>query len=358
MTTTADPDALKAYSFTLFSKLDGALTSVMVHLGDRLGLYRALADLDRPVTSAELAEATGLHERWLREWLCNQGAAKLLAWDEDGRFWMTPEAVAVLANPDHPAFGLGMFGRLPTTIGLADRVAESFKTGIGYDYDTGGPDAAAGIERSFAPWYKNFLVPVALPAMDDVVAKLEAGAVAADIGCGAGVAVLTLAKAFPKSEFHGYDISQHALERAEAKRAEAGLANAHFHQARTDPLPDDHSVDLVTMFDCLHDMSHPAAAVAATRAAIKPDGTWLLVDIKGRDTFAQNVQKNPMASMMYATSIMSCMASALSEPGGAGLGTLGLPESRAREFAEAEGFTRFRKLSIDHPVNAFYEIRP
>ena len=361
--TEIDPDKLKAYSFLLFSKLEGAMTSGMVHLGDRLGLYRALAEAPAEGwTSQQLADAAGLDERWVREWAHNQAAAKLLQWSEDAdgveRFSMSPEATAVLSDPEHPAFGMGMFHRLPQTMQTLVPIAESFRSGIGLDYDAFGPEGAAGIERSFAPWYRNFLVPVALPALDGVVARLEEGAKAIDIGCGAGIAVNTMAAQFPHSTFDGYDISEHALERAESSRAERGLANARFHNARRDPIPADGSVDFVTTFDCIHDMTDPVGMMDAIRAAIKDDGVWLLVDIKGRDSFAENVEKNPMASMMYGVSVMSCMSSALSEPGGAGLGTLGLPESLARTMTAEAGFTRFRRLAIDNPVNAFYEVRP
>ncbi len=271
---------------------------------------------------------------------------------------MSPEAVAVLSDPDHPAFGMGMFHRLPQTMQTLEPIAESFRTGIGLDYDAFGPEGAAGIERSFGPWYRNFLVPVALPALDGVVPRLEEGARAIDIGCGAGIAVLTMAAQYPKSTFDGYDISEHALARAEAARAEKGLENAGFHDARRDPIPSESSVDFVTTFDCIHDMTDPVGMMETIRAAIAPDGVWLLVDIKGRDSFAENIEKNPMAPMMYGVSVMSCMSSALSEPGGAGLGTLGLPESLARSMTADAGFTRFRRLAIDHPVNAFYEVRP
>ena len=354
-----DPDRLKLYSFTLFTKLEGAVTTGMVYLGDHLGLYTALAEAGEPLTSTELAARSGLHERWVLEWGRNQAAAKLVEADEAGTsFWLTPEAAAVLATPGHPAFGMGMFGRFPTFMDLLKGLPDSFRSGIGQDYDAHGPDGAAGIERSFEPWYRNFLVPVGLPALDGVVPKLEAGATVADVGCGGGVAVRLMARTFPNSTFHGYDISQHALIRAEQRRADEGLTNARFHDARKDPLPADHSLDLVTTFDCIHDMTHPQEAMAAIRDAIADDGTWLLVDIKARETYAENVTKNPMAALMYGMSVMSCMSSALSEPGGAGLGTLGLPESKARAMTEAAGFTRFRKLDIDHPLNAFYEVRP
>ena len=206
-----------------------------------------------------------------------------------------------------------------------EALPESFRTGLGYDYDAHGPEAAIGMERSFEPWNRAHFVPTVLPTMDGVQAKLEAGARVAEIGCGAGGAVLMLAEAFPASEITGYDISRHALERAAARQREAGLENAAFHDPREDPLPPDHSIDFVLTFDCLHDMTDPQGVMSLIRGAVADDGTWLLVDIKARDTLAENMTRNPMAPMMYGISVLSCLSSALSEPGGAGLGTLGLP---------------------------------
>lgn len=358
MSGTPDPDLLKLYSFQVFQKLEGAVTAGMIHLGDQLGLYRALADAGEPIGSAELAARTGLHERWVREWAYNQAAAKLIGCDEDERFSLSPEAAAVLASPDHPAFGMGMFHRLPQTMGALEDMPDSFRSGLGHDYDAHGCQGAVGIERSFEPWNRAFLLPVVLPAVEGVVERLTAGARLADVGCGTGSAVLQMAEAFPASTFVGYDISQHALGRARERLAERGLPNASFHDPRVQGLPEDGSLDIVTTFDCIHDMTHPAEVIRAIRASLRPDGVWLLVDIKARDTFAENALKNPMASLMYGISVLSCMSSALSAPDGAGLGTLGLPESKAREFAADAGFTRFRKLDIDHSVNAFYEVRP
>jgi 2-polyprenyl-3-methyl-5-hydroxy-6-metoxy-1,4-benzoquinol methylase len=358
----ADPDALRFFSFTVFSKLEGAVTAGMIHLGDRLGLYSALASADGSMTTAELAASCGLHERWVREWAHNQAAARIILCDdpseEPARFGLSPEGVAVLASPEHPAYGMGMFHRLPRTMESLDRLPEAFRTGIGYDYDSHGSDGAVGIERSFEPWNRSFLLPVVLPALDGVVEKLEAGIRVADVGCGAGGAVMLMARRFPRSSFIGYDISVHALERARARRAEEGLDNVEFVDPRDDTLPSDGSVDLVTTFDCIHDMTRPAEMMAAIRRAIAPDGHWLLVDIKAQDGFGANMERNPMASMLYGISVMSCMSSAMSEPGGAGLGTLGLPAGLAESMARDAGFGRFRRLEVEHSVNAFYEIRP
>jgi 2-polyprenyl-3-methyl-5-hydroxy-6-metoxy-1,4-benzoquinol methylase len=352
-----DPEKLKATLGLVFGSLGGAMTSAMICLGDRLGLYRALGD-GRAVTSRELAEATGLVERWVREWLYQQAAAGVLEHRGGEKFALSPEGAAVLADENHPAFGAGFFSHLPQTLAVVDRLPEAFRTGLGLPYDAFGPEGAAGIERGFAPWFRSMLVPVALPRLPGVVDALRRGAVAADVGCGAGVAVLELAKAFPASTFHGYDISAHALERAGANQTQFGVRNARFHDARREPLPANASFDFVTAFDCLHDMAHPERTLAAVRKAIRDDGVFLICDIKARDTFDENVKRNPMAAMMYGTSVLTCMSSALSEADGLGLGTLGFPESLARKMTAEAGFTRFEPIDFGHPVNAFYVVRP
>jgi 2-polyprenyl-3-methyl-5-hydroxy-6-metoxy-1,4-benzoquinol methylase len=353
-----DPDRLKAFAKHVFGHLEGAMTSAMIHLGDRLGLYRTLAEIAAPVTSAELAEKTGLHERWLREWLHAQGAAGVLDYAGDERFELSPEAAAVLADERHPAFGCGMFSSLPDTIAVVEKLPEAFRTGVGLAYDAFGPEGARGVERGFAPWYRALLVPMALPRVPGLLPALEAGIQVADVGCGGGVALIEMAKAYPSSEFHGYDISKFALTRAEENRAEAGVENVAFHDPREQPLPDDGRFGFVTTFDCLHDMTDPARVMRQIRAAIAPDGTWLIADIKAKDGYEANVEHNPMAALMLGTSVLSCMSSALSEPGGLGLGTLGFHEGLARQMTKEAGFEQFETLDLGHPVNAFYVVRP
>jgi 2-polyprenyl-3-methyl-5-hydroxy-6-metoxy-1,4-benzoquinol methylase len=353
-----DQKKLQMFSFLIFTKLEGAVTTGMIHLGDKLGLYAAMRAADEPLHSDELARRAGLHERWVREWAYNQAAARIIDCDDDERFSLSEEAVAVLATPDHPAYGMGMFHRFPNTMDTLRAMPESFRTGLGYDYDSHGPEAAVGIERSFEPWNRTYLLPVVLPALEGVTGRLAAGTTAADVGCGAGGALLLMAGAFPNSRFLGYDISHFALVRAEEKRLQADASNVSFHDPRVEPLPADGSVGFITTFDCIHDMTHPFEMMRTLRQAIAPDGTWLLVDIKAHDTFALNASENPMASLMYGVSVLSCMSSAMSAPDGAGLGTLGLSAAKAEEMARAAGFSRFRRLDIDHPVNAFYEIRP
>jgi 2-polyprenyl-3-methyl-5-hydroxy-6-metoxy-1,4-benzoquinol methylase len=357
MSQTIDPEALKAYLNLCFGALGGAMTSAMIYLGDRMGLYRALAGAG-PTSSHDLAKRTGLDERWLREWLHQQGAAGVLAHRGGDRFELSAEGALVLVDETHPANGVGFFSQLPQMLAIAEQLPESFRSGLGLPYDALGPEGARGIERGLAPWFRALLVPFALPRVPGVVPRLEQGTLVADVGCGAGVALLEMAKAYPRSEFHGYDISAHALERAEANRRERGVANAHFHDARVEPLPEDGRYGFVTTFDCLHDMTDPAGMMKRIRAALADDGVWFVADIKAQPSYEANVAKNPMASMMYGTSVLTCMSSALSEPGGAGLGTLGLHAELARSMAEAAGFRSFETLDLGHPVNAFYVAKP
>lgn len=357
-----NPDALKMFSFVVFSKLEGAVTAGMIHLGDRLGLYAALAESSTGETSASLASRTELHERWVREWLHNQVAAHLVSCDDMGAsdpvFRLSPEAVAVLASPDHPAYGMGMFHRLPQTMDALKHMPEIFATGIGRDYDSHGPEGAVGIEKSFEPWNQNFLIPAVLPTMPGLVDTLNAGAKVADIGCGAGGLSLLLGKTFPQSSIIGFDISQFALSRANERLTETGLSNVSFADPRSTPIEEDGSYDFICTFDCIHDMTHPTEMMKTIRRALKDDGRWLLVDIKAHDSLELNVTKNPMASLLYGISVLSCMSSAMSSPDGEGLGTLGLPATKAEDMARAAGFRHFARLDIDHSVNAFYEIRP
>lgn len=352
-----DPERIKDLSLHVFSLLSGAVVSGMIYLGDRLGLYQALSQ-GGPQTSEELAASTGLSERWVREWLYNQAAARLLTYHPDGRFELSTEAALILADETSPFFAAGGFHSLPQQFAVLEQLPESFRTGIGLPYDAFGPEGAVGIERFLAPWFRTFLVPLALPALDGVVDKLRKGAKVADIGCGAGVALLEMARAYPQSRFHGYDISRHALSRAEANRIATGVANVTFHDASHDRLPADASFDLITSFDCIHDMTHPQEVMRAIRAAIRPDGTWFLADIKSKPTFEENCERNPMAAMLYGMSVLSCMSSALSAADGAGLGTLGFTEALAKDMSAAAGFSRFQRHEFDNPVNAFYEVRP
>jgi 2-polyprenyl-3-methyl-5-hydroxy-6-metoxy-1,4-benzoquinol methylase len=351
-----DPDALKLFSFTVWSYKMGEQVSLMIHLGDRLGLYRALAGAGE-VTSEELAGRTGLDERFVREWLHGQAAANLLTRHPDGRFELSDVQAAVLADEEGSiAFAAGAFrGGVPPHV--VDRIAQSFRTGLGLTYEEQGPDAAAGLARMTAPWSRLALIDVILPALDGVVPRLEQGIDVVDVGCGAGVTLTTIATAFPAARCVGYDASGSAVGLAQQRASELGLHNVEFRHAAAEHLPVEPSFDLVLTFDCLHDMARPDLAAAAIRRAIRDDGTWLIKDIKCTGDFERD-RRNPMLAMLYGFSVASCLQSARSEPDGLGLGTVGLHPGRAEQLVRDAGFTRFAKHDLDDPANLYYEVRP
>jgi 2-polyprenyl-3-methyl-5-hydroxy-6-metoxy-1,4-benzoquinol methylase len=353
------PDEMQSALFALqvWKYKEGEVVSLMIHLGDRLGLYKAMAG-QGPMTAPELAAATGLHERWLLEWLRSQAAASLIETPDGDRFELKPEAADVLVEDVGSLwFAAGAFQGGVASPDVVDRLADAFRTGIGLSYDDLGPSAAHTVERMLGPWSRLALVPVVLPALDGVVARLSRGARVADVGCGSGVALLTMAEAFPNSRFEGYDPSEHAIHRAAVKLDAGNLSNVAFHQAGANDLPAEPTFDLVLTLDCLHDMPRPAEALAAIRRCIKGDGTLLVKDIRAGVTWDEN-QRNPLLALMYGTSVSTCMSSALSESGGAGLGTLGLHRELAEEMCREAGFTTFTLHDFEDPANFYYEVRP
>ena len=350
-----DPNAVKLFSFKVWTYKMGEQVSLMIHLGDRLGLYQAMAGRG-PLSSQGVADATGLHERFVREWLLGQAAAGLIDRTPNGDFEVTHVQAAVLADEHNSiAFASGAFrgGIEPLVI---DRIVDSFRTGIGVTYEQQGPSAAAGLARMTGPWSRLALVSTVLPALDGVVGKLRAGASVVDVGCGGGVMLTTLAKAFPNAQCVGYDPSAAAIELATGRAADMGLDNVSFVQAGGEDLPAGSDFDLVVTFDCMHDMAFPGRTAAAIRRAIATDGTWLIKDIRSTGDFDRD-RRNPLLPMFYGFSVTSCLQSAMSEPGGVGLGTLGLHAAAARELSEAAGFSRFTTHDLDDAANLYYEVR-
>lgn len=353
-----DLEELQAFSGLVWGYKQGQMVAFMIELGDRLGYYRAL-DGAGGLTAAELAERTGTHPRWALEWLRSQAAAKLLVYAEDDgveRWSMSPTAALVLAREGEVTFAAGAM-QLPRPADFTDRLVGSFRSGIGLTYDELGVECTHHVERMLGPWARALVVPVVLPALDGVLAKLDAGALVADVGCGAGLVLELLGTAFPRSTFHGYDLSQHAIDAARARAAAAGLGNVEVFRARGEELPADGRYDLVLTFDCIHDMVRPDLTIAAVRRALAEDGTWLCKDIRSSASFADNL-RNPMLATMYASSIVTCMSSAMSEPGGLGLGTLGFNPVVAERMARDAGFTRFTTHDFPDPANLYYEVRP
>ncbi len=351
-----DPDEVSRFAFRVWSYKQGEMVSLLIHLGDRLGLYRALEGAGN-VSADELASRTGLHPRWLREWLRGNAAAELLVSEDGERFELTAVGAMVLTREeDSLQFAAGAFGPPPDPA-LVDDLANAFRTGTGLPYDRHGSAGVHQTERMLGPWARLSLVPTIVPALNGVHDRLAAGTLVADVGCGAGVALTTLAAAYPQSSFHGYELSRLAVERARTRVAEAGLTNVEIIDRRAEELPDKGDYSLVLTFDCLHDMTRPDAAAVAIRRSIADDGTWLVKEIRCDDTWAGN-RRNPMLAMFLGFSIASCMSSALSEPDGAGLGTIGLPPRGLERLASEAGFTRFQVHDFDDPANLYYEIRP
>lgn len=350
-----DPDKLKRFSFSVWNYKQGEMVSLMIHLGDRLGLYRAM-DGAGPLTAEDLAERTGLKERWLREWLFGQAAAGLVDYGEGDRFELSAEGSVVLADEQNILFAAGAFST-PTPPEIVDKLAKAFQTGIGLSYQELGPNAAHRTERMLGPWTRNALVPELIPRLEGVQEKLDRGALVADVGCGGGIAIATLAASFPNSNFHGYDPSSHAIDRCKDKIRSEKLENLETFVAGGESLPDEQVYDFIITFDCIHDMAHPAEVISAIHRSLKPDGTWLIKDIRSYGNFETN-RKNPMLAMFYGFSVSACMSSALSEPDGAGLGTLGFNPDVAESMTRSAGFTHFKLHDIDDPTNLYYEVRP
>lgn len=353
---TIDKDKLRNFSATVWGYKQGEMVSLLIQIGDRLGLYRAL-DGAGAISAKDLAEKTGLKERWLLEWLRGQAAARLVHYHDDDLFELSAEGALVLADEEGSlSFAAGAFtgGTPPDTV---DKLVEAFSTGIGLSYEDLGPNAAHRTERMLGPWTKQEFVPNILPALDGVSEKLQAGAIAADVGCGGGVALIAMATAFPNSEFHGYDPSVHAIARCQSKVNELKLTNVKLFTAGGEALPEAPTYDFVITFDCIHDMTHPAEVIKAIRGTLKNDGTWLIKDIRSHPDFKENLN-NPFLAMFYGFSVSACMSSALAEADGAGLGTLGFNPVVARTMVTDAGFTRFKKHDFNDPSNLYYEARP
>ncbi|MDW3219105.1 MAG: class I SAM-dependent methyltransferase [Acidimicrobiales bacterium] len=354
MRTELDLEKLGETVQQLYRYKQGEVMSAIVHIGNRLGLFDALAANDGAM-SESLAATTGLHERWVREWLHAVAAAELAEHD-DGRFTLTPEAKATLTEPDHPAAVGGVFGP-PITHREIDRTVEAFATGIGMTWDEHGADTCHFQAAMGAAGQKTWLVPVILDSIEGMTQRLTEGASVVDIGCGAGVAASAIAAAYPASTVIGMDPSRHAIDAAQARATEAGLTNLSYRQGVFDNLADLDGVDLLLTLDVIHDLPRPGDAVRAARSCLADDGVWFVADIKTRGGLEDN-RKIPVLPLMYGMSILYCMSSAMSEPGGAGLGTLGLTEPVFGELTAAAGFGSVdaREFDVD-PLNRYFEVR-
>jgi len=347
---TAHP-AIEEFAHKALGDVAGALTASLVVIGDKLGLYKALAK--GSATPVELATRTGTTERYVREWLNAQAAAGYVTY-EGGRYTLPAAHAACLADEESPACVLGAFQAMTAAMRANGKVSEGFKSGCGVGWHEHDPDLFVGVERFFRPGYNAHLVSEWIPALDGVQEKLERGARVADIGCGLGASTIILAKAFPRSKFVGFDYHGPSIERARERARAAGVADrVRFEVAAAKAFPGDH-YDLIAFFDCLHDMGDPVGAARHVRQALAPDGTWLLVEPFANDRVEENL--NPVGRLFYSVSTLVCTPASLAQEVGLALGAQA-GEGRLREVLEQAGFTRIRRAT-ETPFNLVLEARP
>ena len=331
-----------------------ALHATTVVIGDKLGLYRALADLG-PTDAAGLAAATGCDTRLVQEWLDAQFVSVYCQFSgQTSRYWLSPEQAAVLADPTSPAFMVGSMTLAASTAKDEEKVREAFRTGNGLGWHEHHHDLFHGTERLFRPGYVANLVSQWIPALDGVAERLTGGATVADLGCGHGASTILLAQAYPASTIHGFDYHPASIDVARKRAAEAGVADrVRFEVASAQDFPGT-GFDLVCIFDALHDMGDPAGAAKHIREALAADGTWLLVEPMAGDGVEDNA--NPVGRIFYAASTCICTPAAQSQPGGFALGAQ-VPEATWADVVAAAGFSRFRRAT-ETPFNRIFEARP
>lgn len=361
MTTDSAPaintEALNRTVGLLVGDLSSSLAAALIYIGDRNGLWAAL-DGAGWTTPEELAHTTGQAPRYLREWLSAMTCAGYVTYDPDaGRFSLPAESAFCLANPDSPAFFSGLFQMVPTNVRNASKVADAFKTGRGVPQSEYGEEFWQGFERFTRAQFLNHLVQDWIAGIEGLDAKLQSGIRVADVGCGNGQAVLLLAQEYPQSTFVGYDNYELAIENALARANDAGLSDRvrfELHDV-VQGVPEQY--DLVTLFDVVHDMVHPASALAAIHEALAPDGVLLWTEFNLSGNLTENLA-NPLnlGKFGYSASTLYCMTTSLSQ-GGAGIGTCMGPH-KAEELAHEAEFTSIRRLPLDDPFTIVYEARP
>ena len=347
-----DQSRVEGFVHKALGDLGSALTASLVVIGDKLGLYRAMADAG-PLTPAELATRTGTVERCVREWLAAQAAAGYVDYDATSQRYSLPAEHAVaLTDEESPACVLGGFQGMTAAMRAEPKVAEAFRSGKGVGWHEHDPQLFEGVERFFRPGYNANLVDTWIPALDGVQAKLTKGARVADIGCGHGASTIIMAKAFPRSTFVGFDYHRASIDRARERAVEAGVGDrVRFEVASAKGYPG--TYDLVACFDCLHDMGDPVGAAVHVRQSLAPNGTWLLVEPNAADRTEENL--NPVGRLFYSVSTLVCTQASLAQEVGTALGAQA-GEARLRDVVTRAGFTRFRRAT-ETPFNLVFEAR-
>jgi len=347
-----DMNKLNAFIGQFVTDLGAAVHTGMVVIGEKLGLYKALAD--GPMTPAQLAAKTSTDERYVREWLSSQAAGGYITYDEKaGKFSLSTEQAFALAVEDSPAYLPGAFELALGSLAAVPRIAESFRSGAGMGWHEHADGVFHGCEKFFRPGYAANLVSSWIPSLNGVQAKLEAGGRVADVGCGKGASTILMAKAFPKSQFFGFDYHDKSIEAARESAKRNGVADRvtfEVSAAKTFPGRD---YDFVAVFDCLHDMGDPIGAAAHVRQSLAKDGTWMIVEPFANDELKDNL--NPVGRVYYSFSTLLCTPCSRSQEVGLCLGAQA-GETRIREVVTSAGFNRFRRAT-ETPFNIVYEAR-
>jgi 2-polyprenyl-3-methyl-5-hydroxy-6-metoxy-1,4-benzoquinol methylase len=349
-----DEERLNALLGQAVVEFGATVNAALVVIGDKLGLYRELA-AGGPLTSSELAQRTGSSERYVREWLNAQAASGWVDYDAaTQRYSMSPEQALMFADPMSPAFVGGGFQLALGAAEARDHIAEAFSTGTGFGWGEHTHDVFDGCQRFFEPGYRANIVQSWIPSLDGVHQRLLDGGRVADVGCGHGASSIIIGEAYPNATVEGSDLHDGSIEEARRLAQEAGVADrVSFSVADAAALPS-RSYDLVTSFDCLHDMGDPAAVARHVRSALAPDGAWMIVEPRAGDSVPENL--NPVGRAYYAFSTLLCTPSSLSQEGGLALGAQA-GEARLREVLEPAGFTRIRRAA-ETPFNIVLEARP
>ncbi len=350
---TINPDKLNAFMGRAVVDIGATLHAGLVIIGEKLGLYKTLAE-SGPLTPAELAKKTGTNERYVREWLSAQAAGGYVMYEADsGKYVMTEEQAFALAQEDSPAYLPGAFQLATSALKAEPRIADAFRSGAGFGWHEHDHGLFEGTERFFRPNYIGNLVSSWIPALEGVEEKLSRGAKVADIGCGHGASTILMAKAFPKSQFIGFDYHSPSIEAARKAAKKAGLSErVKFEQASAKAYPGN-DYDLVAFFDCLHDMGDPVGAATHVLRSLAKDGTWMIVEPFANDRVEQNL--NPVGRVYYSASTLICTPASRSQEVGLALGAQA-GEAKIREVASRGGFKRFRRAT-ETPFNLVFEAR-
>lgn len=352
--TQIDEARLEQFVGQAVGDMAAAISGLLVHVGDQLGLYQAMAGAG-PVTPEALAGKTGTAARYIREWLSNQAAGGYVLYRrDDDTFELPAEHAAVLADDQSPAFLGGAFEGIASCYSDHGRFIEVFRTGEGVGWEQHDERLFSGIGRMFGPSYAAHLTTEWIPALDGVESKLRAGASVADVGCGLGTSTLIMANAYPHSTFAGYDYHQPSIDAARKAAAEAGLGRRVRFETASATDFGDLGFDLICLFDCLHDMGDPVAAARHIRRALAHDGTLLLVEPYAGDSLEENL--TPVGRAFYGFSTVVCTPASLAQPGGVGLGAQA-GETRLTEVLTQAGFSEVRRAT-DTPFNLVLEARP